>query len=82
MAEILRKGQRGTLTCCCRATCSRNFEATTAADRARAGASAADGLGPGAAEGGGGRWRGRPVAWAAGAAGGGRLQREARATAG
>jgi hypothetical protein len=23
----LRKGRRGTLTCCCRATCSRNFEA-------------------------------------------------------
>jgi hypothetical protein len=41
MAEILRKGQRGTLTCCCRATFSRNFEATTVVDRARAGAGVA-----------------------------------------
>jgi hypothetical protein len=47
MAEILRKGQRGTLTCCCRATFSRNFEATTVVDRAGAGASAADGAGAG-----------------------------------
>jgi hypothetical protein len=62
MVEILRKGRRGTLTCCYRATYSRNFEAT-----AVAGASAADGARGGRGMGGRGRTRwGRPVAWAAG----------------
>jgi hypothetical protein len=73
MVEILRKGRRGTLTCCYRATYSWNFEATTAA-----GASATDGAGGGRCV--GGRGRARPVAWVVGAAGGGRLQRDARET--
>jgi hypothetical protein len=49
-----------------------------AADRARAGASVVDGVGAGDGRGRGGRRQGWPVAWAAG---GGRLQTDARETA-
>lgn len=57
MAEILRKGRHGALTCCCRATCSRSFEAcfrmaSIGRRRSRRSGSVGDGVGVGMERGG------------------------------